>query len=359
MALLLGLVPSRLAGQDQIAGHVVTGFGDASPAFLVHGVVSRRAAVLGLQASGAASVWLDTGYPESSLLNVDELALDYMWSWGELRLGLGDLPWGLSDVRSPIAVLVPRGVVWRSWGGPALSRPLIELTFFAGWGNVEFVVLPVRRPFYLGRLVTESWEGLPLRSDGGWERGSDVGVRIWRVWREVDLAISYVEGRDRRPWLRPTALGDAEVHHPRVSQLGYEVQWARGRTVVRSEGSVTRRQREWHRRFLAGVEWFATPYLTVLAEHGFASDRREAASPLVDDLLFSGQLLTETLRIQGTFFIDPRSGNSHASLNVRWTLREVFALEGKILRAPTDHLEEPPLAIRQDSFVRLAIVRYF
>jgi hypothetical protein len=84
-------------------------------------------------------------------------------------------------VRSPLGTLVPRGVLWNSWSGPPLSRPLAELTLFAEWGNVELTVLPLRRPFHLGRLVTETWGGLTVRSDTGWEAGTDFGVRLWRA----------------------------------------------------------------------------------------------------------------------------------------------------------------------------------
>ena len=43
-----------------------------------------------------------------------------------------------------------------------------------------------------------------------------------------------------------------------------------------------RRDGTWHSRVLAGADWFATPYLTVFLEQGFATDAYEAESPLVD-----------------------------------------------------------------------------
>ena len=364
MALALCCATTGARGQtDLIALQVVRVAGagrSARAAPLIHAQAQRTGSIFGLPVRASGAVWLDLRDPESSLVNIDQLRLTREWDSAEIRVGIGDVPWGISDMRSPIDVLAPRGVLWNSWDGPRLGQPLVGLTLFGRGGTLEAVVLPFSRPVHLGEYSWTTWSGLSIRSSGDWDDRLAAGVRMTRTSGSVDLAISYVDGWDRTFGTRRVSASEAVVDHPRLRQVGFELEWAfRTSVSLRSEGVVSRSVGAWGGRLLAGVEWYPRPYVSLLVEQSLSTRKRTARSPLEDDLMLGARLLAEDLRFQGSLFVDPRSGNRHYSIAARWNVGDLTSIELEFIGSAGDPLREPPLALRQPRALLISLVRYF
>lgn len=324
--------------------------------------VDGRAAgsILGLPIHASGSAWLDLGDLSSSLVNVEQLIVTKEWDSAEIRVGLGDVRWGISEVRSPIDVLTPRALLWNTWDGPRMGRPLVGLTLFGGGGALEAVAVPLSRPVHLGQRRWTTWSGRHIRSSQAWDDRFTFGLRVTRTTGPIDLAISYVDGQDRTLGTREVSAFEAEVEHPRIRQLGFELEWALGNSVsLRSEGAIPTGGAAGRGRLLGGVEWNPTPYLSLLLEHSISGWRREARTPLENDLMIGIRLLSEHLRLRGRLFVDPRSGNRHYSVAARWIVGELTSLEASLAGVSGDPRREPPLAVRQPAAIVLSVVRYF
>ena len=372
--LLVVAAPGQALGAQTLVGlHGVaverSGAGERGPADrsgtgYLQGQVewSRAAGEWELRIDGG--VWLDLGEPSASLVAPADVTLGRAWDWGEMRIGLGEPAWGLSVERSPAAALSPDALLWSGVAGPPLAGPIVEVTAFRDRSEWQAVVLPLRRPIYANGFIHRTWDGRALTADASWEAELAYGLRYRRTFADVDAALWWMDASDRRPWVDggpgDEAVGDeAAVRHPRTRQAGYALEWVLGPTVVRSEGGLARREGAWQTRLLAGLEWFATPWLTLLLEQGFASDRDQAASPLVDDALLGAELVAERLRLRAGLALDPGSGTLHHWSAARWTLGAQAALEAEWVDAWGAVGDESPAALRQPRAVRIGGVWFF
>jgi len=321
---------------------------------------SARGSAFGMPLEATASAWLNLDDVDSSVLNIEEVLITKEWHSAELRFGMGDVAWGLSELRSPVDMMVPRAVLWDVAGGPRLGQPLVSLTLFGGWGDLQAVALPFSRPVHLdGVITTETWDGLPIHSVDGWGADAVGGLRFSRIQGPLDLALSYVDGVDRSLWAVRDQVGGAVLDAPSLRQGAYEIQWALGSLVLRTEGALARRAGETELRLIAGGEWYPAPYLSFELMQGVVSAHREARGSLTDDLLIGAQLIGEDLRVRARLFVDPSSGNRHYFLKTTWRIGELTSLESEIAGWAGDATREPALAARQRSALLVSLVRYF
>jgi hypothetical protein len=272
---------------------------------------------------------------------------------------MGALRWGISELRSPTDVLAPKAVLWDATRGRRLGQPVAALNVFQSWGNLDVEVFPYSRPVDLGGELTETWSGRTLASDERWGDNPAWALRLSRVLGSADVAVSYLHGSDRGRWGSPVGVDEATLTAPSLRQLGAELQWSLGPTVVYAEAAWARRDGRDEARGTVGVEWYATPFLSLQLEQGLASDRPEARIPLATDLLLGARLFTERLRLAAQVAVDPASGNRHFWVDARWTVRELLAIEAELLGWGGDATREPSLALRQPNALRLSLIRYF
>ena len=235
----------------------------------------------------------------------------------------------------------------------------MSLTLFGGWGSLETVAFPVSRPTDVGGLLTETWGGLPLRSDESWGDHPGGGARLSRVLGPLDVALTYVHGSDRSFWAVPHPDGGAALDPPSLRQGGYELQWALGPVVLHSEGAVRRRDGTTEARGTVGGEWFPTPYLSFVVEQGWSGVDHEFRSPLWDDLLVGSQLVAEQLRLRPQLLVDMESGNRSYAVQVGWTVGAATSVEAAITGWSGDPTREPALAQRQRTALAISLARFF
>jgi len=319
----------------------------------------RQGSMLGGRLDLSGSIQFDVNAVDQSLINVEELTFNYGAGPLDFRIGVGDVSWGHSDVRSPVDVMAPRAVFLDAYNGARLGQPLLGLSAFSQWGDLEAVVFPFPRSPYMGGRLQRTWNGSSVRSELGWGESPIGGIRMTRVLGSTDIALSYVHGGERTLWISSDRPGEANVVIPSLRQGGLEVQLELGSVVLHTEGSLAERDGDNEARIVAGAEWYPKPYLTFMIEQGLTSLERSQASPLVDDIMLGGQLVTEEIRFSSQVFIDPDSGNQHYFVEARWTPTGRTAFELQLITWAGDTTQEPELALRQGNVLRASLLRYF
>jgi len=355
--------PECLAAQgNQVQADLVRFGDDSAESVTVPYVIidaGLREFVFGGRMDFSGSIQLDVGAIDESLVNVEELTLNYSAGPFDFRVGAGDVSWGLSDLRSPVDVTTPRAVFFDVYNGPRLGQPLFGLSAFSQWGDIEAVIFPFPRPPHLGESLERTWDGSLVRSGGKWGERPSGGLRLARVLGSTDIALSYVHGGGRMLWVSPDGPGEAATLTPMLQQAGVELQRAVGSVVLRTEGSLGELDGKSEARIVTGAEWYPKPYLSFTVEQGWTSLHRAQASPLVDDIMFGGQLIAEEVRFSSLAFIDPNSGNRHYFVRARWTPSALTGIELELVEWAGDASREPTLALRQRSAFRVSLLRYF
>ena len=356
-------VSEGLAAQaNRIQVDVVRFSGTSAEAVTVPYIIigaGRRDSMFGGRIDLSGSIQLDVQAIDASLVNIEELTFNYTAGPFDLRIGVGDVSWGLSDVRSPVDAMAPRAVFFDAYNGARLGQPLLGLSAFSEWGDLEAVIFPFPRPPHMGGRLKRTWNGSSVRSGPKWGERPIGGLRIARVLGSTDIALSYVHGGERALWISSDGPGEASVVIPSLRQAGVELQRALGSVVLHTEGSLAKRDGDTEARIVAGAEWYPKPYLTLMVEQGLTSLRRAQTSPLVDDIMLGGQLITEEIRFSNLAFIDPKSGNRHYFIEARWTPTARTAIEVELITWAGDATQEPGLALRQRNVLRASLLRYF
>ena len=95
----------------------------------------RRDSLFGGRIDLSGAIQLDVQAIDASLVNIEELTFNYSAGPLDFRSGVGDVSWGLSDVRSPVDAMAPRAVFFDAYNGMRLGQPLLGLSAFSQWGD--------------------------------------------------------------------------------------------------------------------------------------------------------------------------------------------------------------------------------
>ena len=178
---------------------------------------------------------------EAFLLLYGELG-DGEW---ELRLGVDRVSWGVAEVRNLVDIVNQTDLVEHPDEKTKLGQPMAHGTWSADWGSLELFLLPWHReriyPGHAGRLRSRlvvdndkaTWDSAAE------ERHMDWAVRYSGSFGPVDLGLSYFDGQNREPSLRP-ALGDAgglvlQPHYEKIRQFGLDAQLTAGPWLLKLE----------------------------------------------------------------------------------------------------------------------------
>ncbi len=156
----------------------------------------------------------------------------------ELRLGVDRVSWGVAEVRNLVDIVNQTDLVEHPDEKTKLGQPMAHGTWSADWGSLELFLLPWHReriyPGRAGRLRSRlvvdndkaTWDSAAE------ERHMDWAVRYSGSFGPVDLGLSYFDGQNREPSLRPV-LGDVggpvlQPHHEKIRQFGLDAQLTTG-----------------------------------------------------------------------------------------------------------------------------------
>ena len=163
----------------------------------------------------------------------------------ELRLGMDRVAWGVAEVRNIVDIVNQTDLIEHPDEKTKLGQPMAHGTWSADWGALELFLLPWHReriyPGRAGRLRSE----FVVDSDkttydsAAEERHMDWALRYTGSFGLVDLGLSWFDGQNREPSLRPVLGGAGRLvlhpHYEKIRQFGLDAQLTTGPWLFKLE----------------------------------------------------------------------------------------------------------------------------
>jgi hypothetical protein len=318
-------------------------------------------------------VRLDRADGDRTHLDIRTLSWERAWRQWELRVGIRQVFWGVTESVHLVDVINQTDLVESLDGEDKLGQPMVNLAMVRDWGTVDFFLLFGFRertfPGPEGRLRAP----VPIRTDQAVYESSRGDRRIdWAVrWShslgEFDLGLAHFSGTSREPRLESGVVPHLTPHYDVISQTSLDLQWTHGGWLWKFEG-LTRDTEARHWAMVGGFEY--TLYqlfgggadLGLLAEVQFDSRGSQATTPAQDDVFVGARLArndVQSSQLLAGAIVDRKSGatllylEAQRRVAARWTV----SLESRGFWAvkPGD----PLYGLRRDAYVGLSLTRYF
>lgn len=150
------------------------------------------------------------------------------WS---LTAGFDKAFWGVTESRRLVDIVNQTDGQEDIDGEDKLGQPMLALSVSGDYGTVDLYALPWFRPLEMPAFPARLGGPAPLLSPtydpGAGPERPDFAARWARSFGDVDLALSYFDGKSREPRLVASA-GGFVPHYDLIGQTGLEVQYIGG-----------------------------------------------------------------------------------------------------------------------------------
>lgn len=155
--------------------------------------------------TGALHYRYDPSDPDRTHFDVRQLDWVYAEDGFELKAGIGQEFWGVTETRHPVDIINQTDMLEGVDGEDKLGQPMIQIATFRDWGDLRFYVLPYFRIRQTvgangrirGPLIVRD-EDAEFSHPAG-KAHPDIALRYSRILDEIDLGISYFHGTSREP----------------------------------------------------------------------------------------------------------------------------------------------------------------
>ncbi len=348
----------------------------------------RRRSEAGFVFTLAPHIRFDEGYSDPLQGDLREFSLFYREDNWSIRIGIGQVRWGASDVFSLIDVINQTDRIHIGEETEKLGQPMIEVSLAPGMGVLDLYVLPFfreqsfpgRRGRLRPRLLIETDNAIYETSSTS--RGPDVAARYSHTIGSLDYGLHVFSGRGRTPYLisssnlpdmlQPMFANEEETLVPfyeNIVQVGLDAQWAIREWLWKLEAMY---RDGFIDRYYAGIGGFEYAIqlpsvqqrdLRLVAEYAYDQRGKSVTSQTIfdNDLFLGVRLTTGNLAgssLRGGLTYDLDHGEQVATLRYSRRLgdQNSFSLEGWFLFRP--HQDSLLYELRRDHFVRLVWTRY-
>ncbi|MGF1725627.1 hypothetical protein [Photobacterium nomapromontoriensis] len=312
---------------------------------------------------------------ERTHLDIREAMYLYYEGDFEFRLGIGKVFWGVTESQHLVDVINQTDAVESIDGEEKLGQPMVQLSYFTDYGQMEGFVLP----YFRERTFTGSDGRLSVPGvDPGYaeyesrreEKHIDYALRYTYSWSIWDLGLSYFSGTNRDPYF---VLGHQNhlplvQYYAKMDQIGLDLQGLWGDWLWKLE--VLRR---WsfddHSALTGGFEYTVIGIadtvwdLGLLGEYLYDSRGDKASVVGQNDAFIGARWVlndmagTEVLVgiSQDLDFSQSRTAKIEASSRInntwKWNINAWY-LE-------SDENLDPTYVLRKDDFIELSVSYYF
>ncbi len=321
---------------------------------------------------------LDAHDGRRSHVDIRELGVSYFGDRFTAFAGVGQVFWGVNEVRHLVDVVNQVDGVEDLDGEDKLGQPMVSVTLESHWAVLDLYYLPYFRertfPDHDARLRGSlPIDGDPRYPNGGGRWDGGVAARAFRTFGAVDLGLSYFGGTSREPAFEVVVAEggqpQARPRYDRIDQWGTDLQWTGERTLLKLEAMT--RGGHGDRLYAAsgGIEY--TLYqvlgsdgdLGLLSEITFDSRGEGAPSTLFEHDLFLGGRWAlndpSDTSVLGGPLIDLSTGEVLAVFEAERRLGSAWrlSLDGRLFwnTDPSSRIH----GIHRDGFLALSLVRYF
>ncbi len=308
--------------------------------------------------------------PTGTRTRVDfrDLSWAYLWDRWEIRLGISESFWGVTESVHLVDVINQREPIVGAQRYVKLGQPLAAIATRQPWGSLEVILMPASRERSFAGRAGVLWSSVPvaagyaeLESSGNWR--PDGAVRWSRAVGALDVGVSGFFGTNREPRFTPEtdAWGRAVLipHYDRVVQLGVDMQLTTGSWLWKTEMVTLDPEAGRYLAAVVGMEYAFADYFSFFAEYAFDSRGSDATTSFADDFFAGAQLFTQDGEVRAGAFIDRRSLNTIPSIQLKRRLGMASALALEAGGFIGRRTREPWQATRQHNYLSLTLVRYF
>jgi hypothetical protein len=306
---------------------------------------------------------------ERNRIDFVELSWAHQWERWELRAGLWEVFWGVSESRHLVDVINQRDLVVGGQGYLKMGQPMLALATVQSWGTVELMLMPWFRERRFDGRAGQLWSPIPVdATQPVYESGAGNTRLDWAIrWShrvgDWDFGLSHFSGTRREPGFLPGEDGSGRAvlvpYYDVVDQTGVDVQWTRGNWLWKLEAVTLNPTNGRYLAAAGGLEYAFADYISVFAEYLFDSRGDAATNSFADDLFVGARLMLQDGQLQGGAFVDRETWNSVLRLALTWRLGSSATLAVEAGAFLGDESLEPALASRQHDYLSLAVTRYF
>lgn len=327
---------------------------------------------------GEGFVRLDAHDGNRSHGDVRELGLAYLGNSFTAFVGVGQVFWGVTEVRHLVDIVNQVDAVEDLDGEDKLGQPMVAVTLEGGWGALDLYYLPYFRertfPADDARLrgpVAVEEKAIYGSVRGRWHPG--FAVRWLRTLGAVDLGLSAFRGTSREP--RFSLWGEnpdgplLRSHYDVVDQVGIDAQWTGGRTLLKLEALTRGGQGERLYALSGGVEHTLYQILGSDGDLGLVGEvmldsRDETAPPTIfeRDVFVGGRWALNDAAdtsVLGGPLVDLTTGEVVMLLEAQRRIGSVWRVSADGRLFGNTHPGSVAHGIRNDGFVSVSLTRFF
>lgn len=320
---------------------------------------------------------LDGQDKERSHIDLREAYVRHDFGEFDVLVGINKVFWGVAESRHLVDIINQADLLEYTDNDARLGQPMIAVSIDRDWGSLSAYVMSGFReqqfPGSNGRLRF----GLPVDDTATtWgssseDRATDVALRYFNTFGNVDLGVSAFSGTSREPILTLNGGGTAlDPYYGRIRQVGVDAQYTGDATLLKFETIV--RESDDFETFSAGVAGFEYTLYQVAGSDGdlgligeYLYDDRGADAPgtiFQKDVFLGARWAAndsqDTSALIGAI-VDVEDGST--SLRVEFERRlEIGALLKFQAQAFGNTDTTNPLhAFRQDDYVSLVLEKHF
>ena len=297
----------------------------------------------------------------------------------DLKAGVGKVFWGVAESQHLVDTINQTDLVENIDGEEKLGQPMLNFTWLSDRaGNFGLFYLPYFRertfPDVEGRLRTS-----PPVNPGAARYESDLeqwhpdaALRWTKYIGAFDLGAHYFHGTSRDPVFEVgmDGAGSPELRpvYNLMHQFGVDAQWTHESWLWKFEGIARNGEGQHFQAMVGGFEYtfygvFDTPMdVGALTEYHFDS-RGDEATGLLNNDIFAGTRLafndTQDSSLLAGAFVDHKSGSTSARLEFERRLGERYTIEVEGQWFAHSDRDDPVFSFRRDSYLRVALRRYF
>lgn len=292
--------------------------------------------------------------------------------------GIGRVSWGATDAVHLVDIVNQTDFVGDFAGSDKLGQPLLSLQWPLAGGSVEALLLPGARPRTFPGHRGRPRFPLPVDAGARFKDGAgrdDVGgaLRLQQALAGADVGVSLFHGTTREPTLVVAPAGDRLLAtYAPITQLGADVQLARGDWLLKAEGIVRSGQSRRFAAAAAGVEYTLPPAAAgrlavgLLAEYVHdARDRDPSRAPytFADDDVFVGLRvrfndLGDSQALLGAL-VDRDTGGAAVTVDASTRLGTAWTLSLRARLFAGVDAGDVLSTFRDDDHLQLRLVRHF
>ncbi|GAA0368463.1 hypothetical protein GCM10009092_35920 [Bowmanella denitrificans] len=320
----------------------------------------------------------DSRDSERTHMDIRELIWLHVGDEWEMRAGIGKVFWGQTESQHLVDVINQTDFIEAIDAEEKLGQPMVQFSLVKDWGNLSLFALP-----YFRERTFSGVEGrfrLPLRVDtdnplfesADEEKHLDWAVRYMGYLGDLELGLSWFDGTNREPLLKPAMNGQEAVLRPyygQMQQAGLDMLMVSGATLYKLEAIHRKTELDSYYALTAGFEYTSVGVLNSVYDIGWLmeyqyDERDEQATSLgQNDLMLGTRLIfndingTELLIafIQDLDESGSRSGYIEASsrINDHWKWR----IDGWFFSSDTE--EDRAYMLRRDDYLQFSLEYYF